>query len=204
MQWLQGWSHQSGGLGFHLTTFTELYLAIDATTKSIFTALCMHGQCLVSLTASLPHTWKHCCILLYLHNTSLCVQSLPCLHAAFVSSVFVMLKLPYLNYSKNLTSQFSTFLRDLLARRNLYTVTSRASGLAAKWFDIVTMHAWIQLAIAPAYVLMYYYGNTASSIRRDLTRRLSFIISVWLFGKPKCFKCYWNMDLLLNFIDPLA
>ena len=36
-----------------------------------------------------------------------------------VSSVFVMLKLPYLNYSKSLTSQFSTFLRDLLARRNL-------------------------------------------------------------------------------------
>ena len=57
----------------------------------------------------------------------------------------------------------------------------------------------IQLAIALAYALMYYYGNTA----RDLTRTLSFIIiSVWHFGKPKCseilswkiqiFKIFWG------------
>ena len=37
-------------------------------------------------------------------------------------------------------------------------------------WHIATMHAWIQLAVALAHVLMYYYGNTASSIRRDLTR----------------------------------
>ena len=59
------------------------------------------------------------------------------------------------------------------------------------WFDIATMHAWIQLAIALAYVLMYYYGNTGSSISRDLTRRQSLIIiiiSVWLFGESICSK----------------
>ena len=36
--------------------------------------------------------------------------------------------------------------------------------------------------IALAYVLMYYYGNAASNIRRDLTKRLSFIT----IGEPKC------------------
>ena len=113
-------------------------------------------------------------------------------------------------------SQFSTYLRDLLARRNLYIAAFRARGLAAKWcwlhyneaqgavfcfcgismclwlhfkyftwFGIATMHAWIQLAVP--LILMYYCGNTASIIGRDLTRRLSFIIiGVWLFGEPKC------------------
>ena len=51
-----------------------------------------------------------------------------------VSSVFVMLKLPYLNYSKSLTMQSTTFIRDLLARRNLCTAASRANGITAKWY----------------------------------------------------------------------
>ena len=58
---------------------------------------------------------------------------------------------------------------------------------------VATMHAWIQLAIAMAYVLMYYYGNTTNSIGRDLTINLSFmIISVWLFWRVKMF---WNSIL---------
>ena len=56
-----------------------------------------------------------------------------------VLSVYVMkymLKLPYSNYSKSLTRQFSIFLRDLLARINLCIAASRASthSLAAKWY----------------------------------------------------------------------
>ena len=109
-------------------------------------------------------------------------------------------------------SQFSTFLSDLLARRNLCTLASRASVLVAMWcwlhyneaqgavfcfcgilmclwlhfkcftwFDIATMHVWIQLAIALEYVLIYYYENRTSSIRRDFTRSLSFIILVFGF-----------------------
>ena len=38
-----------------------------------------------------------------------------------------------LNCLKSLTSKFSTFVRDLLARRKLCTAASRESGLAAKW-----------------------------------------------------------------------
>ena len=47
-------------------------------------------------------------------------------------------------------------------------------------WHIATMHAWIQLAVALAHVLMYYYGNTASSIRRDLTR--AWVSSSSVFG----------------------
>ena len=79
------------------------------------------------------------CILLYSCNTSLSFQCLPCLHAAFGLSIFVMLKLPYLNYSKP-HQPVLKFPKDLLARRNLYTAASRASGFAAKWFDIATMY----------------------------------------------------------------
>ena len=45
---------------------------------------------------------------------------------SIVLSIFVMksvLKFPYLNYLKSLTSQFSTFLKDLLSRRNLCTAS---------------------------------------------------------------------------------
>ena len=56
------------------------------------------------------------------------------------------------------------------------------------WHTYVVMVS--QLCIALAYILMSYYGNIASNIRRDLnhlTRSLSFIIvSVWLFGESKC------------------
>ena len=135
-----------------------------------------------------------------------------------VLPIFVMLKLPYLNYSKSLTMQpVLNFPKGSFGQRSPCTAASRANGLAAKWcwlhydeakgpvfsfcgtpmclllhfkyftwFDIATMHAWIQLPVALVYVLMYYYGNTASSIRGNLTRSLSFIIiSVWLFGEPK-------------------
>ena len=135
---------------------------------------------------------------------------MPCLHMAFFCPFLLCWScLTWTTQRASPCSQFSTFLRDLLARINLCIAASRASGLAANWywlyydeaqsavfctFQILyliwysyTMHAWIQLAVALAYVLMYYYGNTASSIRRDLTASLSFIIiSVWLFGEPKC------------------
>ena len=61
--------------------------------------------------------------------------------------IFVMLKLPYPNYLKSLTSQFSTFLRDLLARRNLCTATSRASSLEAKWYGFIMMKHRMQFSV---------------------------------------------------------
>ena len=108
----------------------------------------------------------------------------------FVHFCYAEVALPEL--LKSLTSQFS---RALLARRNLCTAASRASGLAAKimmkykvqfsvylysvvylcaygytlnilymiWYSALPcMHESVQLTIALAYVLMYYYGNTAS------------------------------------------
>ena len=143
---------------------------------------------------------KNAVVFYYIHVTLHTLKHLPCLHVALFC-LFVMkcmLKLPYLNSLKRFTSQFSTFLRYLLSRKNQFAAASRASGLAAKWcwlhcgeaqdavsvlsvfcvipmclwlhfkyftwFVIATMHAWIQLAIALVYVLMCYYGNTASSI----------------------------------------
>ena len=58
-----------------------------------------------------------------------------------VLSIFIMicmLMLPYLNHlsMKSLTSQFSTFLRDLLATRTLQTAASRTSSLAVKWWRL--------------------------------------------------------------------
>ena len=96
-------------------------------------ALCMHGQCLLSLTYSLPHVYKNTVIFYYSHAVLHTIAMSAC---SIVLSVFIMkcmLKFPYLNYLKSLTSQFSTFVKDLLARRNLYTVASMASGLEAKW-----------------------------------------------------------------------
>ena len=122
-----------------------------------------------------------------------------------VLSVFVMkcmLKFPYLNYLKSLISQLS---KDLLARRNLRTAVSRASGLAAKWcwlihndkaqmqFSVLSVFCYggilctygqLQLQHGHMQLLIYYYGNIASSIRRDLPRSLSFIIIG--FGESKC------------------
>ena len=66
-----------------------------------------------------------------------------------------------------------------MARRNLCAAASRASGLAAKWHWLLYDEAqdavfcficvlsqwytyvliWLAVAIALAYVLMYYYGN---------------------------------------------
>ena len=52
------------------------------------------------------------------------------------------------------------------------------------------MYLWLAIAIAAlAYVLIYYYGNISNSIRRDLTRNLSFIIvSVWLLEGQNALK----------------
>ena len=52
------------------------------------------------------------------------------------------------------------------------------------------MYLWLAIAIAAlAYVLIYYYGNISNSIRRDLTRNLSFIIiSVWLLESQNALK----------------
>ena len=47
---------------------------------------------------------------------------LPCMHVALFCPLKCMLKFPYLNYLKSLTSQFST---SLLARRNLCTAPGK-------------------------------------------------------------------------------
>ena len=164
----------------------------------------MHGQCLLTLTTSLLHMWKmllysiiFVCYLILFNACHVCIW--PC----FIH--FCYAELPYLTTQRaSPCSQFWTYPRDLLARRHLCTAASRASGLAVTYVSGVgfimmehkvqfsvhfkymvqySHHPWIQLAVA----LMYYYTNTASSIRRDLTRRLSFIIiSIWLFGEQKC------------------
>ena len=72
--------------------------------------------------------------LFYLRNTlySLMLAMSACGIGLSIFVMKCMLKLSYLNYLKSLTIQLSTFLRDLLARRNLYTAAaSRANGLAA-------------------------------------------------------------------------
>ena len=38
------------------------------------------------------------------------------------------------------------------------------------------------------FVLIYYYGNTANNISRDLTGCQNFIIRVWPFRESKCFE----------------
>ena len=77
---------------------------------------------------------KNAIVFYYIHDTSYSNTCHVCIWHYF--AIFVMkcvLKLPYLNYLKSLTIQFSTFLRNLLARRNLCTPGFRASGLAVKW-----------------------------------------------------------------------
>ena len=69
----------------------------------------------------------------YIHVILHTLTMSACIVVLSVLDMKCMLKFPYLNYLNSLTSQFLTFLRDLLARRNLCTATSRASSLAAKW-----------------------------------------------------------------------
>ena len=70
------------------------------------------------------------------------------------------------------------------------------------WFDIPTLHAWIKLAVALAYVLMYYYGTKASSIRRDWTISLSFIIiNVWLLESQNAMKFYLKRSKISKFSE---
>ena len=138
-----------------------------------------------------------------------------------VSSVFVMLKLPYQNYLKCLNMQpVLNFPKGSFGQKKPVHCSFQGKWfssyvvLASLWCEaqgavfcfcgipicaygyilntlhnliyVATMHAWRQLAVVLVYILIYYHGKTASSIRRDLTRRLSFIIiSVWLFGEPK-------------------
>ena len=147
------------------------------------------------------HVKKCCYILLYsgiiLYSFTFVMSAHGLVSFVFEVALPELLKEPH---------HASSFHRDLIARRNLYTTATRASGLAANWLaiyigfimmkhkvqisihfkyfiwlDIATIHAWMQLA-----VVLAYYANTLSSIRRDTTRSLSFIIiSVWLFGVPK-------------------
>ena len=73
---------------------------------------------------------KNAIVFYYIHAKLYMITMSACI---IVLSIFIMkcmLKFPYLNYLKNLSSQFST---GLLARRNQCTAASRASGLAAKW-----------------------------------------------------------------------
>ena len=97
--------------------------------------LAMHRQCLLRFNCQ-----SATCIKMSLHSIIFkhyFILFLTIAMSAYnlISSVFVMLKLPYLNYSKSLAMlQFSTFLRDLLAKRNLCTAAARESCLAAKWY----------------------------------------------------------------------
>ena len=145
------------------------------------------------------HMCEKAIIFYYIHALFILLcEHLPCLHMALFSPFLLSWScLTRTTRRASPCSQFSTFLRDLLARRNLYTTASRESGLAAKWswlhydeaqggafcfcaipmclwlhfkyftwFDIATMHAWIQLAVALTHLLTYYYGNTVIRLKR--------------------------------------
>ena len=58
-----------------------------------------------------------------------------CIWPSFVRFCYAEVALPeLLEELHHAASSVSTFLRDLLARRNLCTAASRASGLAANWY----------------------------------------------------------------------
>ena len=142
---------------------------------------------------------KNAVVFYYIHVILHTIAMSAC---SIVLSIFIMkcmLKFPYLNYLKSLTSQFST---GLLARRNLCTAASRASGSAAKWcwlhYDeaqdavfcfICALSQWYNYLctymVSYSYstgiytnVLLWKYSQQLASIRRDLTRSLSFIIVI--------------------------
>ena len=76
---------------------------------------------------------KNAIVFYYIHTILHMLAMSAC---SIVLSIFVMkcmLKFPYLNYLKSLevTSQFSAFLKDLLARRNLHVHCS----FQGKWFS---------------------------------------------------------------------
>ena len=104
-------------------------------------------------------------------NTIVCYYIHAILHTfamsacSMVLSIFIMkcmLKLPYLS----LTSQFSTFLKDLLARRNLCTAASRASRVSASSIGFIMIKHEMEFSVLSVfchggiatYVLMVSYG----------------------------------------------
>ena len=72
--------------------------------------LCMHWQCLLSLTASLPHVWKHYYIHMLFHTLFNACHV--CIWPCFVHFCYAEVALPELLKEPH-HSQFSTILRDL-------------------------------------------------------------------------------------------
>ena len=132
--------HQSGWSGFHLTTFTELcisFIDVRKYRKYFYKYYTQISPINAWMMFTEFNCWSatHKKMLLYsIIFTRYFIHFYACMSTcSIVFSIFAMkciLKLPYLNYSKSLTSQFSTFLRDILARRNLHTTASQG-----KWFS---------------------------------------------------------------------
>ena len=100
---------------------------------------------------------KYAIVFYYIHTILHMLAMSAC---GIVLSIFAMKCMLKFLYLKSLTSQFSTFLKDLLARRNLCIAASRASGLAAKWcWQIHNDEAQMQFSV----LSVFCYGGISMS-----------------------------------------
>ena len=74
---------------------------------------------------------KNAIVFYYVHTIAISANGLFCPFCYVKVALPELLKEPH--HAASSWLNFPTFLRDLLARGNLYTVACRASGLAAKW-----------------------------------------------------------------------
>ena len=74
-----------------------------------------------------------------------------CIWPCFIRFCFAEIALPEL-LKEPPCSQFSSFLRDLLARRNLCTAASRASGIG-----LIMMKHKEQFSVSAVYLCVYSY-----------------------------------------------
>ena len=97
----------------------------------------MHGNAYCTwVSLQVCHTYEKLhCILLYSYIILYSYRHLPYLHMALFRLFLLCWScLTWTTWRASPCSQFSTFLKDLLAKRNLCTAASRASGLAIKWY----------------------------------------------------------------------
>ena len=122
----------------------------------------------LQIISDIDYIWliwlKHSCILLYLCDTS--YSNTCCVSACgIVLSVFVMkcmLKLPYLNYLKSLTSQYLTFLRNFWPEE---TCALQLPGQVVEWlsgigFTMMKHKMWFSVicVLWHTYVLMITFS----------------------------------------------
>ena len=125
---------------------------------------------------------KNTIVFYYIHVT---LHTLAISACGIVLSVFVMkrMKFPYLNYLKSLTSQFLTLLKRIFWPEETCALQlpgqvvmqlvgvgfimmkhkMQFSVLSVFCYGGIPEYLWLAIAVALAYVLIYYYGNTYSN-----------------------------------------